>query len=268
MKTYAYLALPILLTACPIMPGPSGESTDGADGDTTDFSGDGDGDGDSTTATGDGDGDGDGDPSTETGDGDGDAGDGDPGDGDGDGCPEPTFAADSNNMSWVTFDDWPAWAQRAELVDLQSAIDLGVLVPVELGLAGGCYEIEGFGVHTCILEVNCIKMIGYPILEAPLTEKDCAPIGGAWNTVGLAPTIGGGCWGSVSDFVVRLSVDAPVCDGPPGDVGCECPVDGCLDGLTCKSGFCSPCTPGLLGCECGDGNSCNDGLACVNDICD
>jgi hypothetical protein len=210
MKSFTHLAIPLLLTACPT-PGPVDESTDGADGESSSS------ESGSDTTTGDGD-----------------------GDGDGDACLlEPTFGADSNNMRWVTFETWPAWAQFAEPIDLQQAIDAGTLTPVDMGLDAECYEIDGFEVHTCVFEVECVKLLGYPLAEAPLTTGDCAPLGGAWDQVGDAP-VGGGCWGAVGEFAVRLRVDAPACDGPAGSVGCECSQSSCLDGLSCKSGFCSP----------------------------
>jgi hypothetical protein len=215
-----------LLLGCPV--DPPGEDGTAVSTDTS--SGDGDGDGDPGDGDpGDGDGDGDGDPS----------GDGD-GDGDGDGCLEPSFGADSSNMRWVTFEAWPAWAQFVEPIDLQEAIDAGTLTPVDLGLGVECYELLGSDVHPCVIEVECVELLGYPLLEVPIETSDCAEIGGAWDMTGLAPAFGSGCWGAVDGFAVRLRADAPMCDGPAGDVGCACMVDSCLDGLTCKSDFCSP----------------------------
>jgi hypothetical protein len=226
MKISPYIAIPLLLTACPIFV-PMDESTDdGAD---------------DATSTGDGDGDGDGDGSTTTGDGDGDSGDGDgDGEGDGDACLEPTFGADSNNMRWVTFDTWPAWAQFAEPVDLQDGIDSGTLVLVDMGLDAECYEIEGFAMPTCVFEVECVKLIGYPLGDAEILPDGCAPVGGAWDSAGFVGVLGSGCWGAIGDFAVRLRDEAPVCEGPAGSVGCACELGICLDGLTCKSDFCSP----------------------------
>jgi hypothetical protein len=233
MNNYAktIFLLPLLLLGCPSPSDGEGESTDAADEP-------GDGDGEPTT---------DGDTSTETtGDGDGDTsgdgdGDGEPGDGDGDGdaCDAPTFAADSNNVRWVTFGDWPAWAQHAEPVDLQEAIDGGILTPVELGNGAECFELSGTSVHTCVIEVECVPLLGYPLSEVSLEPGDCAMIGGAWTMTGSAATLPG-CWGAVDGFAVRLQEVAPTCDGEPGDVGCACVDGSCLDGLTCKSEFCSP----------------------------
>jgi hypothetical protein len=211
MKSFTHLAIPLLLTACPT-PGPVDESTDGADGESSSS------ESGSDTTTGDGD-----------------------GDGDGDACLlEPTFGADSNNMRWVTFETWPAWAQFAEPIDLQEGIGAGTLVPVDLGLDAECFEIDGFAMHTCVFEVECVELVGYPLSEVSVLPDACAPVGGAWDETGIVALLGGGCFAAVGDFAVRVRVDAPVCEGPAGSIGCECVLGSCLDGLTCKSDFCSP----------------------------
>ena len=234
MQNYTNIfLLPLLLLGlgCPPPSDGEGESTDAADdpgdGETTTEGGP------STETSGDGDGDTSGD-----GDGDGEPGDGD-GDGDGDACLPPTFGADDNNMRWVTFEAWPAWAQFAEPVDLQEAIDGGILTPVELGLDAECFELAGTTVHTCVIEVECVELLGYPLSEVSLEPGDCAMIGGAWTMTGSAATLPG-CWGAVDGFAVRLQEAAPTCNGEPGDVGCACVDGSCLGGLTCKSEFCSP----------------------------
>lgn len=181
--------------------------------------------------------------------------------------PLGVFAADELGRRWYTEDSWPAWAHALDENDLQDGLDSGTLVPVDLGLDGKCYKLEGADHHPCVVPTGeCTDLFGRPRREMILQLSNCAPVGGPWSEVVEAVDDPyQQCWGIIGDFAVLLRTDEPAC-AHAGSLGCPCDPEGCETNLVCQGGLCGSCPVGNIGCACGDGQ-CDDGLICVSGVC-
>ena len=198
LRLLSALGATVLLCACPVTDGTTGDG----DGDTTGDNGDGDAPGDGDTGDGD------------TGDGDGDNGDGDGDTGDGDGdvvdpcaddaClpPAPTFKASTRNqLTWKRY--------RTLQQDLMAVLDLP---PGEV-----CNELDRF---SCVDDVHLVPLGAndpfYQALYQPLTEPSVT------TPIAVDRTVLAACSNAVdrtrngdSEVFAAFDLDAAAADGAP-----------------------------------------------------
>lgn len=115
---------------------------------------------------------------------------------------DPAQVCHDDGRCWALAESWGAWAQTADLVDIQDGVDAGVLIPS----GGGCYEIDGDGAprSVCVVMLDGVELHGRPVGELELAPSECAGAG-PWET--FEADVGAGvvnCFGVLGGYAIRV----------------------------------------------------------------
>ena len=109
----------------------------------------------------------------------------------------PMIECEGSGLCWAWLPGWSSWAQYGG-----SGIFDG-FEPVDLLPYAECYQVIDSDAHMCIVEVDCVRLMGRPAAEILTIESTCAEPG-PWESIAGTNTQ---CFGVIDDVAVLLDTD-------------------------------------------------------------
>ena len=107
---------------------------------------------------------------------------------------DPAIDCDGTNLCWAWLPSWSAWAQYAEPGVFDELVQADIIQGAE------CFEVQGSDAHVCIIDVECVDLVGRPAAELVTVESACADQG-PWESVVQTNTQ---CFGIVGAVAILL----------------------------------------------------------------